>query len=383
MAKRNEDTNTMNRRTAPLMAAALIALGAIGDHLVNLNTKTASPAAAQTATNTSPSNVAVANPPITSSVSTSALDAATESAYATASRSVVYVVSEGVGSGSGVIYNTNGDIVTNNHVVEGATKLSATLNNGKTYAATLVGTDKADDLAVIHISASGLTPAHYATAGSYHVAQTVLAIGSPLGLKQSVTSGLISGLNRVEQEPSGAYLPNSIQTSAPINPGNSGGALVTLDGTVVGIPTLEQTGDQNGTTAQSIGFAIPSGRVVSVANQIIANGKVTHTGRAYLGVAPTDAKNATSSPFGGFGGGQTAPTTSGALIEQVAGNGPAGKAGVEQGDVITKIGDTTVTDAQDLLSYLATKKPGDTVSITINRNGNTQSLSIRLGELPA
>jgi S1-C subfamily serine protease len=135
-----------------------------------------------------------------------------------------------------------------------------------------VGTDAADDLAVIRISAPHLTPAHFATAGSYQAGETVLAIGNPLDLKGSVTSGLISGLHRVEQEPNGAYLSDVIQTSAPINPGNSGGALVTLDGTIVGMPTLEQTSTLDGTTAQDIGFAIPSERIVSTADQIIANG---------------------------------------------------------------------------------------------------------------
>lgn len=372
----------MNRRAVPLIAAALIAVGAIGDHLLNLNPQSPG-AVAQTATNTTTTNRTVSNPAVSTSPSAAAIDAATVQAYATASQSVVYVVSEGVGSGSGVIYDSNGDIVTNNHVVQGASKLTVTLNNGKTYPATVVGTDSADDLAVIRIHASGLSAAHFGAAGSYQVAQTVLAIGSPLGLKQSVTSGLISGLNRVEQEPSGAYLPNAIQTSAPINPGNSGGALVTLNGTVVGIPTLEQTSDTNGSSAQDIGFAVPSQRVTLVANQIIANGKVTHTDRAYLGIAPSDSSGQSASPFGGFGGAPSTPNVSGAVVSQVAPNGPAGKAGVQQGDVITKINGTTVTDAQDLLSYLAQQKPGNTVTVTINRNGSDQTIQIRLGELPA
>ena len=121
----------------------------------------------------------------------------------------------GDGTGSGVIYDTNGDIVTNNHVVSGHTSLSVTFNNGHTVSATVVGTDSADDLAVIHVNASGLTPATFAKSGQYQVAEPVLAIGSPLGLKQSVTSGLISGIDRTQQEPSGAYIANSVQTSAP------------------------------------------------------------------------------------------------------------------------------------------------------------------------
>jgi S1-C subfamily serine protease len=289
---------------------------------------------------------------------------------------VVYILSQGVGSGSGIIYDTNGDIVTNDHVVDGATKLTVTLNNGNSYDATIVGTDTSDDLAVIRIHASGLTAAHFASAGSYSVAQTVLAIGSPLGLKQSVTSGLISGLHRVEQEPNGTYLSDAIQTSAAINPGNSGGALVTLSGTVVGIPTLEQTSSTDGTSTQDIGFAIPSERVVLIANQLIANGKVTHTGRPYLGISPTDASSATSRPFGGTS------VTSGALVSGLSSGGPAAKAGVQVGDVITEINGAAVTDAQDLLIVLAAEKPGDTVTLGLDRNGSSLSIQVQLGELP-
>jgi putative serine protease PepD len=209
----------------------------------------------------------------------------------------------------------------------------------------------------------------------------VLAIGSPLGLKQSVTSGIISGLERVEQEPNGAYLPNSIQTSAPINPGNSGGALVTLDGVVVGMPTLEQTSAQNGSAAQNIGFAVPSTRITSVANQLIASGKVQHTGRPYLGISPTDALGQQGSVFGGFGGGNT-PSVAGALVQQVSPNGPSAAVGVQQGDIITAINGTRVTDAQGLLTVLSQQKPGQTVTLKLDRNGSTMTVHVHLGELP-
>jgi putative serine protease PepD len=183
----------------------------------------------------------------------------TEHAFAVASPSVVYIANAGVGSGSGVIYDPGGDIVTNAHVVAGAgaQSLRVTLSSGKTYTGRVVGTDRADDLAIIRIHASSLPAAHFAPTGTYRVAQTVLAIGSPLGLQQTVTAGLISALDRTVQEPSGAYLPNAIQTSAPINLGNSGGALVTLDGTVVGIPTLEATDPQNNNGGPRRGSASP------------------------------------------------------------------------------------------------------------------------------
>lgn len=299
-------------------------------------------------------------------------------AYATVNPSVVYVVSQGVGSGSGVIYDTNGDIVTNNHVISGASSISVTLSTGKTYAAHVVGTDLADDLAVIKINASGLTPARFAAAGSYQVGDTVLAIGSPLGLQGTVTSGLISGLHRVEQEPTGSYIPNAIQTSAPINPGNSGGALAGLNGMVVGIPTLVQTSAEPGVPAQDVGFAIPSGRVTLVANQIIATGRVTNTDRAYLGVSVTDAENADAVPNS-----QSTPTVQGALIEKVSSGSPASKAGLQIGYVITTFNGQTITGQQTLLTALAHSKPGETVTLQVNDNGSTTTVSVTLGQLSA
>src|SRR5579884_2663027 len=274
----------MRRRIVIILATSFLVIAFGAGYLTNL-------ALTQPRADAAPARSATA-PQVASAATSTSVDSVFERAYAQASRSVVFVNNVGVGSGSGIVFDTNGDIVTNDHVVAGSKKFQVTLNNGKVYPATLVGTDIADDLAVIHVNASGLVPAHFAKAGSYQVAQTVLAIGSPLGLKQTVTSGLISGLDRTQQEPNGSYIPNAIQTSAPINPGNSGGALVTLDGVVVGIPTLEQTSTGEGTAAQNVGFAIPSDRVVTIANQIVASGKVQHTGRAYMGIAPTDAANA-------------------------------------------------------------------------------------------
>lgn len=375
----------MKRIVLPLLAAALIGLGALADHLFAAPGSApvlASPPAA------SPANVTISSP--SSSVSASTVNSALEHAYAVASASVVYVDNVGVGTGSGIIYDTKGDIVTNNHVVSGQTQLQVTLNNGKTYAAQVLGTDPADDLAVIKINASGLTPAAFAGSNGYQVAETVLAIGSPLGLQQSVTSGLISGVNRVEQEPNGSYLPNAIQTSAPINPGNSGGALVDLNGSVVGMPTLEQTSSGNGASAQDVGFAIPSTRITYVANQIIATGKVANTGRAFLGISPADATGSAGNGLGGGffgggfgqGGGNTTSVT-GALVQQVASSGPAARAGVQQGDVITGANGVTISDAQDLLTVLAHQKPGNTIALKLNRNGSTMTVHVTLGQLPA
>jgi S1-C subfamily serine protease len=382
----------MRRVFALIVAVGLIALGVIGDRVVrpDLEGLTASAAKSRPATNTSPNagtvrQVSLTTPSSTSaaSVNAGAIDQATEQAYNIASKSVVYVDNIGTGTGSGIIFDSNGDIVTNNHVVSGAHTLRVTLNDHRTFTATVVGTDPSDDLAVIRIHASGLTPATFATKGSLRVAQMVLAIGSPLGLRQSVSSGLISGLGRVEQEPNGAYIPDAVQTSAPINPGNSGGALVTLSGVVVGMPTLEQTSDSSGTSAQAIGFAVPSYRITYLANQIIADGKVVHTGRAYLGISPADSSGGSGGLWGGFGQGSTTPSVTGAVVQQIAPNGPAAKAGVQTGDVITAVNGASVTGAQDLLDILARSHPGKTLILKINRNGNTQTVTVKLGELPA
>jgi S1-C subfamily serine protease len=365
---------TMTRLTALLSAAALVAIGVVGDRV-------AGPAlgnpSATAATTTSPAAVAAA--PRAAATGT-ALDATTEHAFAVASPSVVYIKNVGVGSGSGVIYDPSGDIVTNAHVVANAQTLRVTLNNGKTYTARIVGTDTVDDLAVIHINASGLPAARFASSGSYQVAQTVLAIGSPLGFQQTVTSGLISALNRTVQEPNGVYLPNAIQTSAPINPGNSGGALVTLEGTVVGIPTLEASDPQSGSTAQGIGFAVPSSRVTYIAHQIIATGRVEHTGRAFLGVSAVDATSAQASPFA-FGNG--GPAVDGALVRNVASGSPADQAGVQQGDVITAANGQTITGEDDLLVALVHSKPGQSMTLQLNRNGSALTVHVHLGELAA
>jgi len=377
--------------TRPVAAAALVAAGVATDRV--LATPATSPnvsavAAADTSA-AAAAGAAASTAARSAAASGTASDAVTERAFTAASRSVVYVNNVGVGSGSGVIYDTTGDIVTNAHVVAGAQTLRVTLATGKTYAARLVGTDTADDLAIVHINASGLPAARFASGGTYTVAQTVLAIGNPLGLKQSVTSGLISALNRTVQEGNGAYLPNAIQTSAPINPGNSGGALVTLDGAVVGIPTLEATDLQNnnGGAAQGIGFAVPSTRVTYVAHQIITTGRVAHTGRAYLGVGASDPQAQQAQGQGGFfgngGGGANTPVIAGAVINNVANGSPAAQAGVQQGDVVTAVNGASISGQDDLLTALAHQKPGDTVALTLNRNGSTLTVHARLGELPA
>ncbi len=365
----------MAKRLTTLAAATLIVAGGIGDHILTTSTSNQPAALAAVAAQ----QAAVQAAPAAST----SLDAATEHAYAVASPSVVFVNNVNVGSGSGVIYDKTGDIVTNYHVVANAQTITVTLSSGKTYTGRVVGSDVKDDLAVIHIDATNLPAAHFAGAGSFRVAQMVLAIGNPLDLQQSVTFGLISALDRTvsESSSSGAYLPDAIQTSAPINPGNSGGALVTLDGTVVGIPTLEAVDPQNnnGGAAQGIGFAIPSTRVTTIAHQIIVYGRVVHSGRAYLGVSTTD--NSSAGGLSIFGQQQQQGNTPGALVTDVAAGSPAAQASLQQYDVITAVNGKAIAGSDDLLTALAHAKPSQTITLTVNRNGQTSDLKVTLGEL--
>ena len=362
----------MIKTSASFVAAGLILAGAVGDHIISSAPSTAAQAAA------------VKSSALSAASATLSVDAATEHAFGIASPSVVYVDNVGVGSGSGVIYDTTGDIVTNAHVVAGAQSLRVTLTSGKTYRRASSGPTPPTTSPSSISTPRGLPAAHFAAAGTFSVAQTVLAIGSPLGLQQSVTSGLISALNRTVQEANGAYLPNAIQTSAPINPGNSGGALVTLDGTVVGIPTLEATDPQNnnGGAAQGIGFAVPSTRVTFMAHQIIATGRVAAYRPRLPGCRRRRLTPARSSALRLRERRSARPST-GRWCSNVAAGSPADRAGVQQGDVITAVNGQQRNRRADLLTALAHAKPGADDDVTLNRNGSTLTVHAHLGELSA
>jgi putative serine protease PepD len=278
----------------------------------------------------------------------------------------VVQIQTAAGLGSGVVYDSKGDIVTNAHVVGSYTSFSVTLTSGKSYRGTLVGTYLPDDIAVIRISATGLTPATFGDSSALAVGDFVLAIGNPLGLGTSVTEGIVSALDRQVSEPNGYALPDVIQTSAAINPGNSGGALVDLAGQVVGIPTLAATDPQIGGSAPGIGFAISSNRAKLIADQLIASGKVTASGRAYMGIELQDA------------------AAGGAIVYSVSAGGPAAKAGLVAGDVITAVDGVTVPDSTTLVDLVAAHRPGDTIQLSItHRNGRTATVSLTLGQAPA
>jgi S1-C subfamily serine protease len=309
------------------------------------------------------------------------IEAVREAAIAKVKPAVVQVNTPS-GLGSGVIVDKRGYIVTNNHVVENARSIQVVLSDGTKLTAQLTGTDPADDLAVLKIN----PPAHMAVAtlgdsSKLSVGQSVLAIGNPLGITQTVTEGIISALGRTVSEPAtqtspGATIPNAIQTDAAINPGNSGGALIDLQGNLIGIPTLTAIDPEFNAPASGVGFAIPSNRVNLVVPQIINNGKVTHTGRAALGVevATVDATMAQQDNLS---------VDHGLLIAQVVNGGPAEQGGLQAGDVIVQVDNKDVADTSSLGDVLATKNPGDKVSVKIYRGNQQLTVTVTLGELQA
>jgi len=319
---------------------------------------------------------------IPATTSGSSVEATREAAIAKVRPAIVLVTvttASGTALGSGEIVNKQGYIVTNNHVVNGATAIQVTLSDGTRATAQLTGTDAADDLAVIKITppSSNLAVVTIGDSSQLKVGQEVLAIGNPLGNTQTVTNGIVSALNRsVSEGQGGATIPDAIQTDAPINPGNSGGALVDMSGNLIGIPTLTAIDPEFNTPANGVGFAIPANRVKLIVPQIIQTGQVTHTGRAVLGVGVASVDAALASQY-------NLGIDHGALITSLTSGGAAAGAGLKTGDVIVKIDNTAINDTSSLGNALITKNPGDHVAVTFYHGGQQQTINITLGELKA
>jgi S1-C subfamily serine protease len=242
-----------------------------------------------------------------------------------------------------------------------------TVTAGKhSYPATLVGAFPPDDLAVVHVAGASLTPATFADSSKLEVGDVAIAIGNPLGLRSSVTDGIVSAFREGVSEGNGVALPLMIQTSAPINPGNSGGALADLEGRVIGIPTLAATDPElGGGTAPGIGFAIPSNLAKDIAAQIVEHGHVVSSHRAYLGI------------YSGDTGGQ------GVYISRVVAGGPAAKAGIVAGDVVTEINGHATPTVDALTSVVSELKPGTTVEIGLETQaGKHKSVHLTLATYP-
>jgi S1-C subfamily serine protease len=299
--------------------------------------------------------------------------------------SVVEVRSSGVqgqGIGSGEIIDTSGHIVTNDHVVTGFQTFQVVLSNGKSLSASLVGEAPQDDLAVLKVNQSGLAPINFADSSQVRVGQFVVALGTPLGLAQSATFGIVSADDRTATEapngPAGA-LAGLIQTSAPINPGNSGGALVDLTGKLIGIPTLAAVDPNIGSPANGIGFAIPSNRVKFIADQLVKNGHVVSTGQGFLGVQGQTVTADLATAYG-------LPANHGFLVTGFAnaagGASPARSAGLQMNDIIIAVNGSTINADGDLSGQLLLLSPGTNVQITVQRGNAQKTFTVKLGERP-
>ncbi len=277
---------------------------------------------------------------------------------------------EGEGMGSGVIYDTNGNILTNNHVVEDAESISVSLN-GESYDAELVGTDASSDLAVLHVDFGDteVTPMEIGSSSDLQVGDWVMSVGSPFGLESSVSQGIVSALSRstlLENATGNTLYTNLIQTDATINPGNSGGALVNAEGQLVGICTLYSSDTES---FAGIGYAIPSDYAVEVADKIIAGETVTH---AYIGLSmqTVNAQNATRHGLS---------VDSGAYVVEVTEGGPAATAGIQVGDVITSIGGERISSADAAILAVRSHSIGETVQVTVMRGSEELTFDVTLG----
>lgn len=277
------------------------------------------------------------------------------------------------GVGSGVIYTSDGYIITNNHVVSGAREIVVTIGTDEVRAR-LVAADPETDLAIIKVDKAGLTPAEFGSTKDLQVGEPAVAIGSPFGFEHTVTSGIISALNRNvtipdEQRGENVTYTDLIQTDAPINPGNSGGVLSDARGRVIGISTLIISSSG---TNEGIGFAIPAETAKNVADQLIKSGKASHP---YMGIGGRNVSDIAN-------GNSSIPVKEGAIILEVVPGGPAEKAGLRKDDIITEVDGSPVADMDELIAAIRQKKVGDNLEITYLRNNSSNQAKLILVEKP-
>jgi putative serine protease PepD len=286
--------------------------------------------------------------------------------------------SGGSGTGSGEVIRSDGYILTNNHVISIAANggsVEVLFSDGQSVAATITGRDPQTDLAVLKIQTSAkLKVIATGSSETVQVGQPVVAIGAPLGLSGTVTSGIVSALDRTVEVPGendrSALLVSAMQTDAAINPGNSGGALVNCAGQLVGVPTAGATVPGSGGGSVGLGFAIPVGLATSVADEIIATGRVTH---AFFGLQTVPVPPSAAAQAG---------LPEGLFVQGVTPGGPAAQAGLRPNDVITSIDGKPATSNIELQELTLTKKPGDTVSIGYSRAGQSATTTVTLGAQP-
>ncbi|MBI2908687.1 MAG: trypsin-like peptidase domain-containing protein [Chloroflexi bacterium] len=285
------------------------------------------------------------------------------------------------GVGSGVIYDSRGYVLTNNHVVEGAQRLLVSLPDGQSFEGKLLGRDPQTDLAVVRIDSANLPVAELGDSDQLQVGDWVVAIGNALGLTggPTVTAGVVGALGRTIQEPGGIsgtggpFLFDVIQTDAAINPGNSGGPLVNLAGQVVGINTLVAGDSGSGVQAEGIGFAIAVNTAKPIADQLVSTGKAVHP---YLGIQYQFLTPAVASRLG-------VRQAQGVWVGAVTPNSPAASAGLRRNDIITEMDGTALKDDSQLSRIIDGRKPGDTITLTLVRDGQPVKVQAKLGQLPA
>lgn len=289
----------------------------------------------------------------------------------------------GAGTGSGEVIKTDGYIMTNNHVIATAAnggKVEVTFAAGDTVPATIVGRDVLTDLAVLKVTPPfNLKAIAMGSSGSVDVGQPVVALGAPLGLSGTVTSGIVSALDRTVEVPAesdgNALLVGAVQTDAAINPGNSGGALVNCSGQLVGVPSAgatvpSSTGEASSGGSIGLGFAIPVDLAKTISNEIISTGRASH---AYFGLQTVPIPQTAAAQAG---------TSQGLFVAGVVANGPSAQAGLREGDIITKVDGKAATSNVQLQELTLTKKAGDKVSMEYLRNGSSATATVTLGTQP-
>ncbi len=401
-AKSQKSCPEPGRRNWNLIVASLLLLFAgIGCGLIGVSAFNPTPGPALVSPTATTASPVVLDENETEAVN--ALETQVISVYETVSPAVVNITNRGYaydvfmravpqeGTGSGFVYDAQGHIVTNYHVVENAEELLVTLAGGQVYKAEIVGTDPANDLAVIRIDAGALPePVTLGDSDGLRVGQFVLAIGNPFGLEQTLTTGVVSALGRVIESSDGSFIGEAIQTDAAINPGNSGGPLLDLEGRVIGITS--QIISASGTSS-GVGFAVSSNTVQSVAPELIANGYYPHP---WLGIQMLTLTPATAEVLREAG--MNVPVDTGLLVIEAVEGAPADKAGIRggtrvvrtgryqiplDGDIIIAVNGEQVNDFQELTVYLETQTTvGDTVELTIIRDGEEKTVTVALEERP-
>ncbi|MEA2293916.1 MAG: putative serine protease PepD [Solirubrobacteraceae bacterium] len=274
---------------------------------------------------------------------------------------------QGTATGTGFAISKDGYLVTNAHVVSGASKVTVKVGDSKSVTAKVVGIDESSDIALLKIPTAGLslTTLTLGDSQAINVGDPVYAIGNPFGLDRTLTTGVVSALQRSIDAPNGFAISNVIQTDAALNPGNSGGPLLDASGRVIGINSQIESNSTSATGQgqnSGIGFAVPSNTVKRVVDQLRATGKASH---AYLGVSLADTAN-----------------NGGATVGALTANGPAQQAGVQRGDVVTAVDGQAVQTSEDLTSAVDAKAPGDTMKLTVKRSGATKTIDVKLGTRP-